>query len=740
MKTSVPLSCSLLVPMLMTVTVAQGIEGSGEDWPQWRGADRTGVSTETGWNAEGLQQPLWTKEIGFGHSSFAVADGRLFAMGHDEQGGKDVVFCLDPVTGAERWTHEFPAEIWNEGHDGGTCTTPTVDGDTVYASNREGKLFALRADTGSVKWSRDMRADLDVTPPRWGFSGSPVIVDDLVVTNIDKLAAFEKSSGELAWISENQYGNAYSTPIEYEFNGRPTMLVLNGLGLAVIDRTDGSEVTFYSWTRNPERSVYGAMPVIVDDRIFISSGTGCVMLEPNEDDELDVVWESRAMRTSYAGAMLYEGHLYGFDASILKCIDLDGNEKWRERGIGLGAVSLVGGRLVIIGAKGELIIAEANPDQYVELSRHKVLDGGAYWSTPVLSHGLVYARNSLGDMICRDYRSSDAGAPAASRAAPETLPPAESLLQAHVAAIGGADALRGLSSVHLRGIGESHGGGPIERCDAELTWVAPDAFVWRFESGLDFGYRPGLGWSMAGMGPELLDDERIARLREVGDLHRQLGSTWGFTALKTVGTRVIDDRLCYVVDAQASDGGSRTLYFEVESGLLAGQESDDRPLWIFDDYRPVGGAKVPMEWSFFEPNAGSMTLARFTEATANVVEDAWLEPPTLVAMMTRSDEEKAAADERLRAAHGDLVGSYKLATGSMAGTPLTISIDEGGIRLAFGPNPPDYLSEPDDEDRLYVMSNRQLYMTAKRDAPGDDYEIVFYAYGDEFGRLERVDD
>jgi outer membrane protein assembly factor BamB len=725
----------------LVATTVPALAAAGADWPQWRGPDRTGVSAETGWSAAGRDEPLWSRNIGFGHSSFAVADGRLFAMGYDLERKLDVVHCLDPATGEEQWTHTYPAEFWNEGHDGGTCTTPAVDGDTVYTSNREGKLFALAADTGSILWQHDMQSELGVAPPRWGFSGSPVVVDDLVVLNVAKLAAYEKSTGEFRWITEKEYGNAYSTPIEYELDGRPAVLLLNGLGLAVIDRTDGSEITFHPWTQNPERAVYGATPIVIGDRIFISaaSGGGCAMLEPSEEDGLDVVWESRAMRSNYAGPVLYEGHLYGFDASILKCIDLEGTEQWRERGIGVGAVVVVGGRLVVIGAKGELIVAEATPERYVELSREKVLDGGAFWSTPVLSHGLVYARNSLGDMVCRDHRPSPEVATAARPDLPAALPAPETLLARHVEAMGGADALRGVTAVHLTGRGEQHGGGPIERCDAELSWSARGAFVWRFSSGLDFGYNPRLGWRLSMAGPAVLEEDRIATIRETGDLHRLLEPGWGYGALETIETRVFDDRPCYVVSAATADGAGRTLYFDAETGFLAGRDGDDLPLWVFGDYRPVGGVRLPMEWSFFASDSGSMTLARFSEGTLDDDDDTRLEPPMLIRMMTRSPEEKEEANATLRAKYADLVGSYRLATGSMAGTPMAISIGDGGIRLTFGPDPPDFLAEPDDEGRMFVMSNRQIHITVKQDDAGGDPEIILYAYGDEFGRLERAD-
>ena len=56
-----------------------------------------------------------------------------------------------------------------------------------------------------------------------------------------------------------------------------------------------------------------------------------------------------------SGAVFFDGHLFGFDESILKCITLDGEERWRKRGLGTGSMTVAGGRLVILDGKGQLV-------------------------------------------------------------------------------------------------------------------------------------------------------------------------------------------------------------------------------------------------------------------------------------------------------------------------------------------------------------------------------------------------
>ena len=731
----------LAVLTLGATTLAAG--AGGTDWPQWRGPDRTGVSPETGWSAVGRSESLWAKNIGVGHSSFAVAGGRVFALGHDAARGLDVVYCLDAESGRESWTHTYPAALMDEGHEGGTCTTPTLDGGQLYTSNREGRVFSLDAETGAVTWSRQLVDDHDVTPPRWGLCASPVVVDDVVVMNAGRLVGLDRATGATRWVTEQDYGSAYSTPIEFDYLGAPAVLAFNGNGLAVVDRTDGSEITFYSWSRTPERAVFGATPIVSDGKIFLSSAynNGCVLLEPSAEG-LEVVWENREMRTSYAGCVLYDGHIYGFDRAILKCIDLEGNEQWRERGIGLGAMCVVGGRLLVVGAKGEIIVAEATPERYVELSRRKVLDGGAYWSTPVLSHGLVFARNSLGDMVCLDHRGSDAAVAASSStspASPGELPAAAALLAGHVEAIGGADALRGLGSVHFSGRGEQHGNGPIDFCDAELGWSAQGSIVWRFSTGFELGLNAEIGWAVSTLrGGQLLPQASCDNLRESLDLHRMLTPDWGYETLQTAEARVFDDRLCYVVHATRAGDVARTLYIEVDSGLLAGQEGDDTSLWVYDEYRDAGGVKLPMAWSFYSQDSGVMTRASFG-SVSRTVEPSALEPAKLIRLMTASEEQKASEDERLRASYAHLVGDYSFASGELEGAPASIAIADGGLQFSLGGGPGSYHDEPDADDRLYDLKNRAQWIQLDRDDSGAISGMRYFMYSQDFGRMEAVE-
>ena len=196
-----------------------------------------------------------------------------------------------------------------------------------------------------------------------------------------------------------------STPTPFELDGEPLLAVFNSRGLAVIEQAEGAEIAaLHEWRTRYD--INAASPIVVDDRIYVSSGqergNSLLRLGP---DGLEPVWENKRMGNKMTGCVLIDGHLYGFDETVLSCMDLEGETKWRHRGLGYGALMAADKRLIVLDDQGELLVAEATPTGFEPLTRQKVLDGGVYWTRPVLVDGLIYCRNSLGSLVCRDHRT-----------------------------------------------------------------------------------------------------------------------------------------------------------------------------------------------------------------------------------------------------------------------------------------------------------------------------------------------
>ena len=392
---------SLQLLVIVLVTNATDPSAS-DDWLRFGGPAGNGVSAEKGWSSKGRAEPVWQTNVGLGYSSCAVRGKRLYTLGHDKEGEQDLVFCLDADTGEEVWTHAYPAKLMANMHGGGTLATPTLDGDFVYVSEREGQLLCLDAKSGELVWSKQPAKDLGATLPTWGFSASPLPLGERLILNYGVVAAYDKKSGELAWKTAKNYGHAYSTPAVCEHGGTPALAVFAGEGLALVAQEDGRELGFTPW--KTQYDINAMTPVVLQDKLFISSGLqrGCALLE--WDPELKVLWENKAMSNAMTGVIPWDGHLYGFDDKVLKCIDLAGKEVWAQRGLGQGALALADGRLIVLSEEGELVVADASPKGYHELSRTKVLDGAVCWTMPVLADGHIFCRNQAGDLVCLDHR------------------------------------------------------------------------------------------------------------------------------------------------------------------------------------------------------------------------------------------------------------------------------------------------------------------------------------------------
>ena len=392
------------IVLLTAIVLLTGSVARAGDWPSWRGPEGTNVSSESNWSAEGRDEAVWSMNVGLGYASFAVSNGRLVTAGHQDGADRDTIVCVDATSGEEFWTHTYASARHNKYHIGGTQTTPSIDGDRVYAMSREGLIMCLSFNDGAVLWKRALNEEYDLEYPEWMFSASPLILGDQVIVNVGTVLALNKNTGEEVWASRDT-GHAYSTPLLMNAHGKDHLLVFNGDGLVVLDPASGQETAAFAW--KTQNDVNAASPVVLGNRIFISSGYnhGCAMLELTEDG-LQLLWESKEMRSHMSGCVLWEGHLYGFDENVLKCLDADGNEQWAKRGLGKGALMVADGKLILLSSKGDLIIADASPGGFSELSRSRVLKGGVYWTSPVLVDGMIYCRNSTGDIVCRDHRPS----------------------------------------------------------------------------------------------------------------------------------------------------------------------------------------------------------------------------------------------------------------------------------------------------------------------------------------------
>ena len=382
------------------------VDSKGE-WPQWRGPNRDGISTETGllktWSKSG-PKVLWRMPIGEGYSGISISQGRIYTM--DVKGNDEFVVCFNASNGKELWRFKSDRNF-RDSHGDGPRSTPTIDGDLVFSLGALGKLYALNSKTGEKVWEHDLVKEFGGRVPTWGYSSSPLIEGDLLLIEVggksgSALVAFNKRTGSVVWKSYDGIAG-YSSPIAITVDGIRQIIFFMGTSVVSVSPTDGKFYWKYNWETSYD--VNSATPIFIPpDKVFISSnyGKGAAVFQITTDNgkvTAEPVWKSRVMKNHFSSSILYGDYIYGFDSAILKCIEADsGEEKWKERGFGKGSLMLADGHLIVLGDRGKLALVEATPSRYIEQARAQVLRKKC-WTMPTLAGGKLYLRNQK-EIVC----------------------------------------------------------------------------------------------------------------------------------------------------------------------------------------------------------------------------------------------------------------------------------------------------------------------------------------------------
>jgi len=367
------------------------------EWPGFRGPGRDGIvhgtAVATDWTAT-PPVALWRRAIGPGWSSFAVAGDRLYTQ--EQRGDDEIVACYDAATGAPVWQHRDRARFWESNAGAGPRGTPTLSGGRVYALGATGIVNALDAATGAVIWSRNAAADTGATAPGWGFAASPIVVDDLVVVAASgALAAYDATTGTPRW-KVAPSGEGYSSPQLVTLAGVRQIAFVNGEGVTGVSPAEGKVLWTNAWKGYPM-----VQPAVTADGDLVFNATqdgGLRRLTVARGDSgwtATERWTSRNLKPYFNDFVVHKGFAYGFDGSILACIDLaDGSRKWKGGRYGNGQLVLLADQdaLLVLSEEGELALVSATPDRFVELGKAPALDGKT-WNHPVVVGDRLLVRN-----------------------------------------------------------------------------------------------------------------------------------------------------------------------------------------------------------------------------------------------------------------------------------------------------------------------------------------------------------
>lgn len=389
-----------IIAVLAAIVTLGSIAGSGQtaEWHQWRGPNRDGKSAETGllksWPAQGPPLAWRTKGAGVGFSSFSSVGGRLYTLG--DRGNTGFVIALDLATGKRLWETPNGANYSNSYGDG-QRGTPTIDGDRLYALGANGDLACLNAATGGVVWQKNLTREFKSSTPQWGYSESPLVVDDRLVVHAGgpnaSIVALNKMTGAVLWRSQSDSA-AYSSAVLARVGDVTQAVFFSERRTLGVDVRDGRLLWSYARASNGTANV--ATPVVSGNRVLVSSdyGTGAALLELSSSGAREVYF-TRSMRNHHSSSVLVGDHAYGFSDAILTAMRFaDGTTAWQNRSVGKGSLIYADERLYLYSEDGVVGLAEPTPAGYREHGRFRLSVGSEpTWSHPIITNGRLILRD-----------------------------------------------------------------------------------------------------------------------------------------------------------------------------------------------------------------------------------------------------------------------------------------------------------------------------------------------------------
>ncbi len=382
------------------------------DWPQWRGPQRTATSPETGllkeWPAAGPRLVWQVKDAGQGFSTPSVVGDRLYLLSNEGL-QNEFVKSLNVADGKQVWSTRI-GKVGNADQQPsypGARSTPTVDGETIYALGSDGDLVALETRTGRLQWKKSVRTDFGGVPGMWGYAESPLVDGDtLVVTpgGSTALVALNKRTGDVIWKSTVAGGEpaGYASVAILQTGAVKQYVTFLEKGLVGVNARTGA----FLW--RDDRTAQGSAaniptPVVGNGHVYnaTSQGGGALVKVTVNQEKVtaEPVYHERRLPGANGGSVLIDGNLYGTNSAGLLCVDfMTGAVKWQDRSIGTASIVYVDGRLYLHGEEGAVALIEPTPAGYREKGRFTppgLPERGAAkaWPHPVVANGRLYIRD-----------------------------------------------------------------------------------------------------------------------------------------------------------------------------------------------------------------------------------------------------------------------------------------------------------------------------------------------------------
>lgn len=386
-----------------------------DDWTQWRGPERDGISKETGlsdkWPANGPALVWKTGQLGTGYSSPAIADGQIYLQ--TTRGSEEFTIALDEKTGKQIWSSKIGTVGPNRGPQyPGSRSTATVDGELVFCLSSNGELTCLNTVDGKVVWEKQLRSEFGGRVGSWAYSESVLVDGDVLVCTPGgsnaNLAALNKTTGELVWKSSGPDAGAaeYASIMVVGDGTEKQYMQFLQKGLVGVDAKSGKQLWQYNRTAGQANIL---TPIVAENRVFTSGsrtgGAGLELQQTGGDVQAKEFFFNPSLTPSIGGAVLVDGYLFGTSRTGIFCADFaTGKIAWQSRDIGAASICSADGKLYVREHRsGDVVLVAATNQGFRELGRLKQPDRSkiSAWPHPVIANGKLYLRDQ-DVLLCYD--------------------------------------------------------------------------------------------------------------------------------------------------------------------------------------------------------------------------------------------------------------------------------------------------------------------------------------------------
>jgi len=411
-------SLATISAFLLCLSVSSPAQTVTSDWPQWRGPERTGISQEKGllkqWPKEGPKLLWQVNDIGDGFSTPSVVGSRIYLMSNRGM-ENEFVQALSTQDGKVIWT----TRVGNVGNPNQNPSypkarsTPTVDGNLLYALGSDGDLVCLETLGGKVRWQKSLRKEFEGQPHDWAYAESPLVDGDVLVVTPGgakaTIVALNKKTGALIWKSAVPGGDpaGYASAIVVQAGGRKQYVQFLSNGLVSVDAKTGEFLWRYKEVVKGPAQVF--TPIERDGYVYagaLAVGGGMVRLRPDGAGvAAEQVYFERGLPNGFGGAVLVGDYLYGAEPSGQTLVAVEfttGKTKWKAENF-RASITYADGNLYVHKWNGDFVLAEATPEGYREKGRFTLPNQpkkkqGQYddlaYAYPVIANGKLYIRDA----------------------------------------------------------------------------------------------------------------------------------------------------------------------------------------------------------------------------------------------------------------------------------------------------------------------------------------------------------